>query len=295
MSDKIRRPASADPHSTPHSIRTELGAAAQRIERNEAELLLAHLLGRDRAWLFAWPEHRLTAEQSSAFRAQVEHRSAGRPIAQLTGRRAFWTLDLEVSADTLIPRPETELLVEWALELGGEAARRLLDLGTGTGAIALALASERPHWRIDAVDRSDAALAVARRNAERLGLEGIRWHQSDWFATMPSERHFDLIVANPPYVAAEDPHLQRGDLRFEPRVALASGADGLDDIRRIVARAPGFLDPGGWLLLEHGYDQGAAVRALLSAAGLEQIETRPDLAGLERATGGRRPQSESKP
>lgn len=267
------------------SIKTELAAAGARIGRGEAELLLAHLLGRDRSWLFAWPERTLTERQSLDYRSLVERRAAGVPIAQLTGRRAFWTLDLEVNADTLIPRPETELLVEWALELGGQGAFRVLDLGTGTGAIALALASERPKWDIEAVDRSGAALAVARRNAARLGLERIRWRRSDWLSAIAAHRRFDLIVSNPPYIADGDPHLSDGDLRFEPRSALAAGDDGLDSLRDIAAQAPAYLEPGGWLLVEHGYEQADSVRTLFEAAGLQRINVRHDLAGLQRATG----------
>jgi release factor glutamine methyltransferase len=253
----------------------------------EAQILLAHVLGRDRGWLYAWPEHQVPAAAGALFLGLVEKRCAGQPVAYLTGRREFWSLSLEVTPDTLIPRPETEQLVEIALGLALPADAHVLELGTGSGAIALALASERPGWRIDAVERSPAALAVARANAAALGLERIRWLQGDWFEAVAPDSRYPLIVANPPYLADQDPHLARGDLRFEPRAALASGSDGLADIRVIAAASPGHLEPGGWLWLEHGHDQGQAVAAVLAGAGLESVRTARDLAGHERHTGGR--------
>ena len=253
----------------------------------DAQALLAHVLERDRSWLFAWPEHTPSCAQRQAFAALIARRRDGEPVAYLTGRREFWSLDLAVSADTLIPRPETELLVEQVLALDLPDGARVADLGTGSGALALALASERPGWMVSATDRSTAALAVARHNARRLNLPLVRFHLGDWFAALPPGSRFAAIVSNPPYVAEHDDHLRRGDVRHEPRDALAAGPDGLTDIRRLIAGAPGFLLPGGWLWLEHGAGQGLSVRRLLAAAGFRQIATRRDLAGLDRCSGGR--------
>lgn len=252
----------------------------------EAQILLGHALGRDRSWLYAWPESVPAPEEAARFEQLLGQRVAGRPVGHLTGRREFWSLDLRVSPDTLIPRPETEQLVEIALALGLPHDARVLDLGTGCGAIALALAVERPHWRITALDRSPAALEVARSNARDLGLGNVQFLCSDWFAALGREVRFDLIVSNPPYVADGDPHLGRGDLRFEPRQALVGGSDGLVDVRRIIGDAPGHLRAGGWLWLEHGFDQATAVAAMLAAAGFGQVTLRRDLAGLERHSGG---------
>lgn len=256
--------------------------------RHEAEVLLLHVLGRERAWLFAHGDSPVEAMQRQRFLALVARRAAGEPVAYLTGRRGFWTLDLEVTPATLVPRAETELLVEQALELlpAGEG-REVLDLGTGSGAIALALASERPLARVTATDASAAALEVASRNAAAHGLGRVSLVQGNWFAPLAGQR-FDLVVSNPPYIAAGDPHLARGDLRFEPATALASGPQGLDDIALIAAQAPAHLHAGGWLLLEHGHDQGAAVRAVLQAAGLGEVATCQDLEGRDRVTRGRR-------
>lgn len=253
--------------------------------RREAEILLGHVLQRSRSWLYTWPEHPVEAALAQHFRELLARRAAGEPVAYLVGEREFWGLSLRVTPDTLIPRPDTETLVEWALDLPLPGAAAVLDLGTGSGAIALALASERPHWRVAAADRSEAALAVARSNGERLLPGRVHWFCSDWFARLPAGR-FHLVVSNPPYVAAADPHLQRGDLRFEPRQALAAGDDGLADIRRLIADAPDWLHPGGWLLLEHGFEQAEAVRGLLEAAGYSAVATRCDLAGQPRVTGG---------
>jgi release factor glutamine methyltransferase len=256
--------------------------------RGEAEILLAHGLGCDRAALWAHPEAPVPADAVAACRALVRRRAAGEPIAYLTGRRGFWTLDLEVSPAVLIPRPETELLVEQALEaFPADAPVRLVDLGTGSGAIALAIATERPGWAIVATDASADALAVARRNATRLGLSRIDFRQGDWTESLRPDERFSAILSNPPYVAEADPHLATGDLPREPRAALVGGRDGLAAIRRLVPAAVSHLSAGGWLLLEHGADQGAAARALLAAAGLRDLRTVRDLAGRERVSGGR--------
>ncbi|MBH1587090.1 peptide chain release factor N(5)-glutamine methyltransferase [Stenotrophomonas maltophilia] len=259
--------------------------------RHEAELLLLHVLERPRSWLFAHATDPLAANDQAAFEALLARRVAGEPVAYLTGRRGFWTLDLEVDPATLIPRPETELLVELALErLPPDQALQLADLGTGSGAIALALASERPRAQVLATDASPGALAVAARNAARHELDNVRFAEGghDWYAPLQGVR-FDLIASNPPYIASNDPHLEQGDLRFEPSTALASGMDGLDDIRRIVEGGQAHLRPGGWLLIEHGWDQGAAIRALFEAAGFAEVQTVQDLEQRDRITLGRRP------
>lgn len=259
--------------------------------RHEAELLLLHVLERPRSWLFAHATDPLAANDQAAFEALLARRVAGEPVAYLTGRRGFWTLDLEVDPATLIPRPETELLVELALErLPPDQALQLADLGTGSGAIALALASERPRAHVLATDASPGALAVAARNAARHELDNVRFAEGghDWYAPLQGVR-FDLIASNPPYIASNDPHLEQGDLRFEPSTALASGMDGLDDIRRIVDGGQAHLRPGGWLLIEHGWDQGAAIRALFEATGFAEVQTVQDLEQRDRITLGRRP------
>lgn len=252
--------------------------------RFEAELLLAHVLGKSRAWLFSWPEFEPDAAQCAAFERLVAARGAGEPVAYLTGHREFWSLDLGITPAVLIPRPETELLVELALAriaLAGEF--RVADLGTGSGAIALALARERPRMRIVATDASAAALAVARANAERLGIANVTFAQGHWCAALGAAR-FDLIVSNPPYIAASDPHLQQGDLRHEPLSALASGVDGLDAIRCICAEAGNHLFAQGGLLLEHGWDQAPRVRDLLIISGFINVHSVRDRNGHERVT-----------
>lgn len=256
--------------------------------RLEAELLLAHALDRPRSWFYAHAGDLLELRDATAFAELLRRREGGEPVAQITGHRGFWSLDLAVTADTLIPRPETELLVELALErLPRTEPRRVLDLGTGTGAIALAIASERPLADVTAVDASEPALQVARENAADAGL-ALRLLAGDWFSAVAGET-FDLVASNPPYIADDDPHLRQGDLRFEPRSALASGPDGLDAIRVIARDAPAHLVPGGWLLVEHGHEQGPAVRALFSAAGLQAVATERDLEQRDRVTLGRRP------
>lgn len=257
--------------------------------RLEAELLLAHALGRDRSHLHAWPERTLCGDARTAFEDLIARRLRGTPLAYLTGEREFWSLRLHVAPGVLIPRPETERLVEQALSrLPAGHPPCLADLGTGSGAIALALASERPDARIVATDRSETALEIARGNARRLNLP-VEFRAGDWLDALPADARYDLIVSNPPYIAEGDPHLTRGDLPAEPPAALASGPDGLDAIRRIVADAPSRLRPGGWLLLEHGFDQGAAVRALLEDAGLVEVATLRDLENRERVSEARRP------
>lgn len=263
---------------------------AEGIEPIDRELLLAEALGRSRGWLYAHPEAAVPAPAQARFEALLARRQAGEPVAYLLGRQGFWSLELEVGPATLIPRPETECLVELALaRLPAGQPLRVADLGTGSGAIALALARERPQARIVATDASVAALAVARRNAERLGLGRVEFRQGDWLAPLCGER-FDLIASNPPYIEAGDPHLTQGDLRFEPPAALASGADGLDAIRVIVRDAGRHLHPGGWLLLEHGWNQGPAVRVLLEDAGFSEVATERDLEGRDRVSLGRRTQ-----
>jgi len=249
-------------------------------------MLLLHALGQPpqaRAWLLAHDDDALPADAATRLHALATRRLAGEPMAYLTGEKHFHGLRLRVDARVLDPRDDTETLVDWALALlPPDAPRRVLDLGTGSGAIALAIAHARPRARVTAVDASADALAVARANAGRLGL-ALELRHGDWLAPVAGER-FDLIVGNPPYIAEGDPHLPA--LAHEPRSALVSGADGLDDLRRIVATAPAHLAPGGWLLLEHGWDQAAAVRALLAGAGFTQVQSRRDLAGIERCSGG---------
>lgn len=272
------------------NVRDLLAAASRRIgggdARLDAELLLSHALGVTRARLYAWPEHEPGPAQREAFERLVAARARGEPIAHLTGHREFWSLDLAVTPDVLIPRHETELLVELALErIPRDRAMRIADLGTGSGAIALAIARERPLARVTATDASAPALDVARHNAERLGIGNVAFAAGDWYAAIGDAR-FDLIVSNPPYIAAEDAHLAEGDLRFEPAAALASGPDGLDALRQIIAGASAHLADGGALLLEHGFDQSASVRALLEAAGFEGVASVRDAAGHERVTLG---------
>ena len=264
-----------------------LADARGRIDPVDAEFLLAHALARPRSWLFAHVHDAVDAEAAARFAGLLERRSAGEPVAYLTGTQGFWSLALEVTSATLIPRPETELLVELALaRLPMDTASRIADLGTGSGAIALAIAKERPQAAVIAIDASAAALVIARRNAVRNGIANIEFREGDWFAPLIGER-FDLIASNPPYIADGDPHLGEGDLRYEPASALSSGADGFDALRTIINAAPMHLHGGGWLLLEHGWEQGEAVRALLSQAGFVDIETASDLEDRDRVTLGR--------
>jgi release factor glutamine methyltransferase len=286
-------------HSKQLEAALKLDSGGARIE---VQCLLQAVLQVDRAWLFAHPEYLLDEKQHARYMNLLERRLSGEPVAYLLGEREFYRLNFKVSPATLIPRPETELLVEQVLQRipspptplpqareGGRQVERgskfrVLDLGTGSGAIALSIAHARPDAQVVAVDASDAALEIARENARRLNINNVRLLQSDWFSSLQGER-FDLIVSNPPYIAANDAHLSQGDVRFEPRSALASGTDGLDDIRRIIVQAKDHLNVNGWLLLEHGYDQAAPVRVLLQQAGFTGVFSARDLAGIERVTG----------
>jgi release factor glutamine methyltransferase len=253
----------------------------------DAELLVAHVLGTGRAALAADPARALAPEELFALESLARRRIAGQPIAYLTGRREFWSLELEVTPDVLVPRPETELVVERVLAaIAGLTRPAVLDLGTGSGAIALAIARERPDALVTATDAGAAALAVAGRNARRLELRNLRFLQGSWFEPLAGSR-FDAVASNPPYVAAADPALAA--LGHEPRSALVAGEDGLAALSAIVSAAPGHLEPAGSLVVEHGASQGAAVRALFAAAGLSAVTTRTDLAGHERVTQGTRP------
>ena len=273
----------------PHTVAGLLAQACRRIDPADADLLLAHALGRSRTWLLAHGDDGIAAADALRFTALVERRAAGEPVAYLTGSRGFWSLELAVTPATLVPRPETEWLVELALErIPADAEARVADLGTGSGAIALAIAKERPRARVVATDASEAALEVARGNARRHRIGNVEFRHGDWLAPLHGER-FDLVASNPPYIALGDPHLDEGDLRFEPPSALSSGSDGLDAIRAIVRAAPAHLRAGGWLLLEHGWEQGGAVRALLHEAGFANIATERDLEGRDRVTLGRKP------
>jgi release factor glutamine methyltransferase len=253
--------------------------------RRDTEVLLCHCLNKSRAWLYTWPEKEVPLETAQHFEQLLAQRKDGLPVAYLTGKREFWSLQLAVNHATLIPRPETETLVVWALELELPASASVLDMGTGSGALALAIASERPAWEVTALDMSAEALEVAQSNAGSIGLQQVRFIQSDWYAAVQDQR-FNLLLGNPPYIDGNDPHLARGDVRFEPRSALVSLNGGLEDLERLVSGAPDQLLDGGWLLLEHGFEQAEAVRAMLRDVGFAQIETRRDMAGLERVTGG---------
>lgn len=271
---------------TPSTIAQAQGwAQTQGLDRLDAQLLVLHAVGRadvERAWLLAHDTDPLPDAAHATLQATVRRRAAGEPLAYITGHKAFYGLDLCVDARVLVPRPDTETLVDWALDLLGTGPARVIDLGTGSGAIALALKHCRPTLQVSAVDVSSDALVVARANARRLNLD-VAFAQRSWLTGVSG--HFDLIVSNPPYIAAADHHLDA--LTHEPLSALTSGADGLDDLRAIIDQARDHLLPGGWLLLEHGYDQAAAVRTLLIEAGFDQALSRRDIAGIERCTGGR--------
>jgi release factor glutamine methyltransferase len=253
----------------------------------EARILLGHVLSKDRAWIAAHRDAAVDVIQLRTFESLSRRRRDGEPVAYLTGRREFYSLDLEVTSDVLIPRPETELLVELALtRIASDSRVRILDLGTGCGAVALAIARERPRATVIGVDVSPAAIAIARSNTEKLGIPNARFVESNWYDAVDHES-FDAIVANPPYIAADDPHLIEGDLRFEPRDALTPGGDGLDAIRALIAGVRSHVSHGGWFFTEHGYDQADAVQTMLGAEGLSEVQTRRDLSGMPRVTFGR--------
>ena len=290
---KVARAAKRPPASvygdTVATLQTALlGAQKHGIDKLDARMLLLHVLGKnpsDAAWLMAHNNDALNPLQAASFGTACTRRRAGEPVAYITGQREFFGLALQVDARVLVPRPDTETLVDWALErLQGQATPQVLDLGTGSGAIALAIRHATPQAQVTAVDVSADALAVAQANAQRLALP-VQFVHSSWLAQVSGS--FNLIVSNPPYIADADPHLPA--LVHEPLGALTAGTDGLDDIRQIVRQAPAHLQAGGWLLLEHGYDQAAAVRALLEQAGFTQVQSRQDLAGIERCSGGQRP------
>ena len=253
----------------------------------DCELLLCYVLDVDRTWLRTWPEKEVSKSLEAKFCALLEQRVQGQPIAYLVGSRGFWSMDLQVSEDTLIPRPETELLVELALGLKLPKNSHGLDLGTGTGAVVLALATERADMNFTAVDSQMGAVSLANKNCQNLGLANVAIFQSDWFNSVQlTDNYFDLIISNPPYISANDPHLQQGDVRYEPNTALVSGVDGLDDLKKIIARSPCYLKPDGWLLLEHGFDQGPAIVRLMNNAGFQKVVTHKDYNQVDRVTLG---------
>lgn len=269
------------------SVHALLVSAARRLTQSsspklDAEVLMMRLLGVNRAWLYAHPEQVLAPKAAAAYDTLVDARQRGMPVAYLTGEREFFSRAFRVTPDTLIPRPDTERLIDATLQMKLPEHARVLDLGTGSGAIAITLALECPAWDVTASDASEAALAVARDNAARLGA-CVRFAAGDWYAAIGADERFDLVISNPPYIAADDVHLGEGDVRFEPRRALVADEDGLADIRRIVAGACAHLLPGGWLIVEHGWQQGEAVRAIAAAAGFAPVKTLDDLAGNPRA------------
>jgi release factor glutamine methyltransferase len=269
---------------------TELSSASDSAQL-DTELLLCHSLNVDRTWLKTWPDHQPQPADIARFELLFKRRLNGEPVAFIVGTQGFWSLELCVSPETLIPRPETELLVEAALQLDLPTHSQVLDLGTGTGAIALALAVEEPLWQVTAVDVQPKAVALAERNRQLHQLDNLRIYQSDWFSAIAANRSqpeigFDLILSNPPYIEANDHHLFEGDVRFEPASALVSGVDGLDDLRLVIGQSCGFLRQGGWLMVEHGHNQGAAVRELFMDAGFNSVETRVDYNQLDRISLG---------
>ena len=267
------------------TVGESLDAARGVLPRLDADVLTAHAIGASRDTLYAFPERAMPTHDARRLAGFVRRRRRGEPLAYIVGRREFWSLTLRVDPRVLVPRPETECLVEAALARIGDIAT-VLDLGTGSGAIALAVAASRPDARVVGVDRDSGCIDVARQNAARLELTAT-FRQSDWFAALDPSERFDVVVANPPYVADGDPHLDDDGLRFEPRDALIAGKDGLDALRRIVPSAPSHLVRGGWLCVEHGHDQQAAVRDLFLEHGFQDLETAPDLAGIPRVTCGR--------
>jgi len=275
----------------PTTIKTLLAHAADTLSKHsdspllDAEVLLGFVLGKPRTYLRAWCDNTLTDQQKAAFTALVQQRLQGVPIAYLTGTREFWSRDFYVTPDVLIPRPDTELLIELSLERIAKRPCRVLDLGTGSGIIAVTLAAECPYIEVVAVDKSLAALQVAQHNAEQHQLGNVQFYQSDWFSNIPQQT-FDLIVSNPPYIAQHDAHLQQGDVRFEPKTALIAEQDGLSDIRNIVATAKNYLVPAGHLLIEHGYDQQDAVQTIFHAAQYAKVHIYTDLSNQPRVTYG---------
>ncbi len=259
--------------------------------RLDIEIILCHILQKNRTWLFTWPDKKLDEAQQKIFNDFFLRRKNGEPVAHIVGQREFWSLPLAVNNSTLIPRPDTELLVETVLELfaqdKSDVVRQCLDLGTGTGAIVLALASEKPHWQLLGVDKSADAVALAEQNRARLDFSHVQIQQSNWFAQINAQE-FDVIVSNPPYIDPQDAHLDQGDVRFEPRSALVADNHGLADIELIIHEGWNYLRNQGWLVLEHGYDQGETVRELLSARGFIAVETRRDLGNNERVSLGRK-------
>jgi len=275
----------------PVSIRQLLEQATRRLNtasaRLDAEVLLGHVLQETRSHFHAWPEKQVPAASRQRFHELLQRRLAGEPVAYLTGEREFWSLPLTVTASTLIPRPETETLVAQALQrIPADRPQLIADLGTGSGAIALAIARERPQCRIIATDIAATAIEVARSNAQRLGLHSIEFHTGHWCEPLTGMR-LDMIVSNPPYIAESDPHLASGDVRFEPRTALASGPQGMDALTAIAQCASKHLEPGGWLLMEHGYEQGELARKLLKATGFIEVISYTDDAGLDRVIIGK--------
>ena len=270
-----------------HWLRVAIGELSEsESSRRDAEILLEHVTGKARTFILAFGETALTADQHAQLSALLSRRKAGEPVAHLTGEREFWSLPLYVSAATLIPRPDTECLVEHALAHLPATACRILDLGTGTGAIALALASERPDCQVTAVDVMPDAVALALRNVARLGFKNVKIQQSSWFDALVGQQ-FDMIVSNPPYIDERDPHLSQGDVRFEPLTALVAAEEGLADIAHIVTVSRQYLTAGGWLLIDHGWTQAEAVRALFTQAGYERVETCQDYGGNDRLTLGK--------
>jgi len=256
--------------------------------RLDAEILLASVLKKNRSFFMAFPEVIPSNAELEQFEHLLSQRSQGHPIAHITGNREFWSLDLNVNQHTLIPRPDTEILIEYVLQHFPQQDLKVADMGTGSGAIALALASEKPDWKITATDQSEEALETAQSNAVKLGLKNVSFNQGSWFEAL-EENDFDLLISNPPYIPVNDPHLAVGDVRFEPDSALISGEDGLDDIRYLIKHAPDYLTENGWLILEHGYDQKQSMKELFTAAGYNQITQKDDYTGNPRMTAGLTP------
>jgi len=278
----------AEPASIRQLLEQAAGLLPSDTARLDAEVLLAHALGKTRSHLHAWPEKLLSAEQQSRFQQLLQARTLGEPVAYLTGQREFWSLPLGLTPATLIPRPETETLVALALEvIPADSTAVIADLGTGSGAIALAIAHERPRCRLLATDISPAAIATAATNARQLGINNIEFHTGDWCEPLAG-RQYDVIVSNPPYIRNTDPHLQSGDVRFEPRSALAAGPEGMDDLEKITHCVRHLLKTGGWLIMEHGYDQGEQITHLLEANGFQAVTDHADDAGLSRVVMGQR-------